>query len=300
MNKKLKSYLLALFAMFLWGSAFPVLKLTYQAFEIPADDYYSKLFVAGIRFLLAGILVLIYLIMTRRDLLGQFKTNWKFISLLGLISTTVNYLFFYIGIGNTSGIKSAILQSGSTFLTVILAVFILKESLTKAKLLAVLVGFLGIIISNLGQSFDFNFTLTGEGFMLIAAFTGAFGAIYVKKYGQGISSMVMTSGQMIIGSLVLLILGIWGLPQTPTITLQGVLLLLYSSLLSALAFSIWYGLLQKHPASELSMLRLFIPVFGALLSSLILGEPFTLYNIIGLIFVALGVYIVNKGPSNRK
>ena len=51
MNKKIKTYALALLAMFLWGSAFPVVKLTYESFNILADDVANKMLIAGIRLL---------------------------------------------------------------------------------------------------------------------------------------------------------------------------------------------------------------------------------------------------------
>ena len=78
-DSKLKTYTLALFAMFLWGSAFPVLKLTYESFNIAANDYYSKLLVAGIRFLMAGIIVFIYMYFTKKEQVKYFKSNLFFI-----------------------------------------------------------------------------------------------------------------------------------------------------------------------------------------------------------------------------
>jgi len=297
-DSKLKTYALALFAMFLWGSAFPVLKLTYESFNIAADDYYSKLLVAGIRFLMAGIIVFIYMYITKKEQVKYFKSNILFIIILGLVTTTINYVFFYIGVGNTSGVKSAIMQSASTFSTVILASVFLGEKFTNKKLLAVILGFLGVILSNLNKGFDLNFTLQGEGFMLISALSQSLGVMLVKRKKEPIPSMVLTSGQMLTGSVILLVLGIYGKNPNLTLELKGILLLLYSAMISSLAFTIWYYLLTKNPASEITMLRLFIPIFGTILSSIVLGESLTYYVVLGLIFVVLGVYVINK-PTVR-
>lgn len=293
-DDKLKTIGLALIAMALWGSAFPVLKLTYKYFAIASDDYYSKILVAGIRFMLSGIFVLTYMYFTRKQDFKLFKPNLKFILLIGLISTAINYILFYIGVGNTSGIKSSILQSASTFLSVIFATLFLDEKMTINKVIAIVLGFIGILVTNLNKDFDMSFKLTGEGFLLFNAISMAVSFVLVKKYGSHIPSMVLTSGQMVSGSLILLIIGIFGTTASLNYSLPGVLLVIYSGVLSALAFTIWYNLLMANPASEISMLRLFIPIFGAIFSAIVLGEPLTIYSLIGLIFVVLGVYMINK------
>jgi len=64
--------LLALLCCFLWGSAFPSIKTGYALFEISAEDTASQIFFAGIRFTLAGILVVIvYSIANRRLLIPR-------------------------------------------------------------------------------------------------------------------------------------------------------------------------------------------------------------------------------------
>lgn len=294
MNKKIKTYALALLAMFLWGSAFPVVKLTYESFNILADDVANKMLIAGIRFFLAGFIVFIFMLFYKPKLVKQYKPNIKFILFLGLLNTAISYFFFYIGVGNTSGIKSSILQASSTFLTVIFAHFFLKERLNAKVSIALILGLLGIIVSNLDKGFDLSFRFTGEGFMLINGIASALATIYVKKYSKNISSFVLTSGQMMSGSLLLILVGIFASTTSLVITGKGILLLLYSAIISSSAFTIWYYLLNNNPASEISFLRLFIPIFGTLLSALILGEAISIYNLFGLIFVVCGVYLINK------
>ena len=133
--------------------------------------------------------------------------------------------------------------------------------------------------------------------MLITGLTSALATLLVKKRGNNISSFVMTSGQMMLGSIVLLVIGYFGKSPDLTITTKGIVLLLYSSLISSVAFTIWYYLLSQNPASKISFLRLFIPIFGTVLSALVLGENLTYYILFGLFFVVLGVYFINKKPS---
>lgn len=293
-DNKIKTIGLALIAMALWGSAFPVLKLTYKYFSIASNDYYNKILIAGMRFMLSGFFVLIYMYFTRKKDFSLFKPNIKFILLIGFISTAISYILFYIGVGNTTGIKSSILQSSSTFLSVIFATLFLDEFMTSNKMLAVLFGFIGIVITNLNKDFDMSFKFTGEGFLILNAIATSFSFVLVKKYGNKIPSMVLTAGQMLSGSSILLIIGLLGSNSALNYNFYGILLLLYSGVLSALAFTIWYNLLMANPASEISMLRLFIPIFGSIFSAMVLREALTIYSLFGLIFVVVGVYMINK------
>ncbi|MFM1539676.1 EamA family transporter, partial [Helcococcus bovis] len=107
MNKIIKNrfsaYLLAILCMFLWGSAFPTIKTTYKILNIGANDYFSMIYVAGLRFFLAGLIVLILMSFFDRKNMVQLKTNFLFLLKIGLIVISFGYLFFYIGTGNTSG-----------------------------------------------------------------------------------------------------------------------------------------------------------------------------------------------------
>ena len=59
-NKKI-AYLTAIFCTLLWGTAFPFIKVGYSAFKIEESDIGSKLIFAGMRFMLAGLMVFLFL-----------------------------------------------------------------------------------------------------------------------------------------------------------------------------------------------------------------------------------------------
>lgn len=78
-NKFSKPYVLiplALFCCLLWGSAFPTVKVGYSLFNISADDTFSQIFFAGIRFTLAGLLVILFgSAMSKKVLVPKSKTQ---------------------------------------------------------------------------------------------------------------------------------------------------------------------------------------------------------------------------------
>lgn len=292
-NKK-KGIVAALFCMFLWGSAFPVLKLSYEELNIPADDFMTKIYFAGIRFFLSGVLVFLYSFFFAKTKKG--KIDLKFLMLLGLVQTTIQYLFFYIGVGNTSGVKSSILQASSTFLIVLFSHFIFKDdSLSLRKIIALAFGFGGIFAANISMGLDLNFRLTGEGFLLMSSLANAAGTILVKLKGKDMNPLTLTLGQMIFGSFLLLIPG-KVFQNSPLVwTPFAVVLLFYSAFISAAAFTLWYELLKHYKSGEISVYQLFIPIFGSFLSLALLPGEYLNYNlIIGLILVCIGIWILNR------
>ena len=110
-------FLPALLCTLLWGSAFPSVKTGYALFGI-GDDAYSKLFFAGWRFMLAGVAVLAVSAVLNKKLIFPKRSLWKGILLLGFVQTTLQYVFFYIGLSHTTGVKGSVITAMSTFLAV--------------------------------------------------------------------------------------------------------------------------------------------------------------------------------------
>lgn len=304
-SKDKNVFIISLICMALWGSAFPVVKTGYEMLQIESADIFGKLYFAGLRFFIASIMVyLIYLILHKKNY-SVHRSYIKPIIILGILQTSLQYFFFYIGIANTSGIKSAILQSGSTFFTVIAAHFIYKEDkLNTHKIISLILGFAGVIVVNLSKDFDLNFKFMGEGFLILAGLLSATATLYAKNISnkiRGISPFLLSGGQMFSGSLILLIIGKAGLQgKGINFTASSFLLLLYAAFISTAAFTLWYMILRYNPAGKVSIYRLFIPIFGAIFSILFVkGEHFTINLILGLILVVLGIVVLNIGDRKR-
>ncbi|MCT4596734.1 MAG: DMT family transporter [Vallitalea sp.] len=306
MNKKTLP-ILALISCFLWASAFPVLKITYELLNMNSNDIYSKVQLAGYRFLLAAIIIfVIYMIIYKK--LPKFSLkDFKLYLLLGLFQTTLQYFFFYNGLANTSGVKAAVLSSSGTFFVVILAhIVYTDDKITFNKIIGLLSGFIGIIVinmDNIGSTSDFfNISLMGEGFLICAGLVSAIGTILAKNIMKGRNPFIVTGGQMLMGSIILLIVGLIGNGgQVIEFNSKAFSLYVYSAFLSAIAFCIWYYLLRKFKATEVTIYKFLIPILGAILSVLFIREEtFNKYIIVGLLFASGGIYIVNKINSNYK
>ena len=309
-DNKIQSYftnrkviiLSAIFCCFLWGSAFPAVKNGYILFNIPQNDIPSKMLFAGYRFFLAGVIVLIVAKCFGRRLLELNKNNIGQILLLGVTQTSLQYIFFYIGLAYTTGVKGAIISSTSTFFSIIIAHFLYKnDRLSKIKVLGCLLGFIGVIIINIDTSLlEFKFSLKGEGFVLISAFAASVASIYGKRITQVLDSMVVTGYQLAIGGGVLMLIGGLNHGTVLEFNIKSTFLLLYLAILSSIAFLLWTILLKYNKVGEITIFSFFIPVFGAILSAFFLNENILkLKNIFALIFVSLGVWMINAKQGEK-
>lgn len=296
MNKKYV-VLLSILTSLLWGSAFPVLKISYIELSMKPNDIFGKIFFAGIRFLGASLLILLFNLLFLKISLKIKKEDIFSIITLGIIGTSLQYFFFYTGLSNTAGMKASILSSSGVFFVFLFAHFFYKDDkMDKGKAMGLIFGFLGIIIINKGQSFSFLFNPLGEGFLILSALCSSIGTIYAKEMSNKINPFVLTFYQMLIGSLILIIISAPFLNNDSIVfNFKGSLLLIYTCFLSATAFTIFYSLLKYNKAGEISIYKFVIPIAGSILSLIFLkGETFSPNIIIALVLVVLGIIITNK------
>lgn len=301
-QKKSWVIVLAIFCSVLWGSAFPVLKITYSEMNIASGDLYGKILIAGARFFIAGIMILIYALITMKEKV-RIKSGRDLarVAVLGVVQTSLNYFFFYIGLANTTASKGAIINSLSNFLIIILAHFIYSnDKLNSNKIKGIIFGLLGVLIVNLGSGLNLGFTFRGEGFMFIAVITAVLSSFMVKSFSRSMHPVLLSAYQLIFGGFVMLVVAAGGTYDTLKLTPISVGLFIYSALLSAVAFTLWYTLLKYNKPGEITMFRFLIPVSGSLLSVIFLKEKFTLNVALSLISIVAGIILVNKEPVKDK
>ncbi|MEN1969247.1 DMT family transporter [Lentibacillus sp. N15] len=293
---------IAVFCAILWGSAFPVLKVSYLELEMASDDTIAQIVFAGMRFLLAGLILLVGMLIMKPKALLVTRRQAMFLVIFGIIQTALQYYFFYNGLANTSGMQGAVLSSSGTFFTVLIAhFFYTNDRLNVPKMIGLIAGFAGVIVANWGQSFQMDFKLTGEGFMILAGLMGAIGAIMAKEMAVGIHPFALTGWQLTIGSVIMLLVG---LPQLESGAIQftpfGWGLLIYAAVLSAVAFALWYSILKYNKAGEVSIYKFATPVSGTILSAIFIpGEHLTVFIIGALVLVAVGIIAINKPQRSR-
>lgn len=285
----------------LWGSAFPCVKIGYALFGIDAADVPSLIAFAGSRFLISGSLVVLAMSVVQRRPYTPGRRSWPPILALALFQTVLQYVLFYVGLSRASGVASSIIEASSSFICVLLAALVFRyERLTARKVLGCVVGFAGVVLVNLGGSGGLSFSLGGEGLVLLSTVAAATSSNLIKRFSAEHDPVLLSGWQFATGGAVMLACGLalggHVAPADAANPLPALALLLYLGFISAAAYSLWSLTLAVNPVSRVSVFGFMNPVFGVVLSAVLLGEAGQIDPALAvgaLVLVSAGIVIVN-------
>ena len=288
------SALLAIFCCLLWGSAFATIKVGYELFEISGTG--SQILFAGLRFIIAGILVISTICIKNKKLMYPKRRSLAMVCKISLCQTFLQYIFFYVGLAGTTAVKASLLDGSSVFFSIIISGLVFRmERLTAKKIIACVIGFSGIILLNLnGLSFDIN---AGDVMLLISAVAYAMSSVLIKRYSQYENPVVISGYQFIMGGAALCAVGLLLGGKITTVPLMGICVLVYLAFISAAAYSLWGLLLKHNPVSKITIYSFTIQIFGVVISSVVLTEAINtspIIYLVSLILICSGIYILNR------
>lgn len=290
--------LLACVCCILWGSAIPMIKTGYHLMQMDSADTASQIVFAGIRFTLAGLLVLAFTSIREKKVMFPDKEVLKYAIPVCLAQTVGQYFFFYIGVANTSGVKGGIITGLGNFIAILLSCLVFRnERMTVRKSAGCILGFAGVVVINImGNSLDMGFKLTGEGFILIAQLSYGISTVLINIFSRKVSPVILSGTQFTMGGIVLTLIGTGMGGHLGNVTIGGVAIIFYLAMVSAVAYTLWSVLLAWNDVSKVAIFGFVNPLCSVILSALILGEvrqAFNIRSLVALLLVCTGIYIVN-------
>ena len=294
--------LLACLCCLLWGSAVPFINLGYRLFAIPEGETASQILFAGCRFTLAGLLAVAITSVQHRHVVLPRPGNWGRVARLSLVQTIAQYVFFYIGVAHTTSVKGAIIQGINAFVTILIACYLFRtERMNARKWLGGLVGVAGIVLVNMdGMHIDPSVSLLGEGFLVISMCAAAVSSGLIKRYSQHEEPVCLSGWQFVLGGATMIIAGLLLGGRLHPQSALALLVLLYLAMVSAVAYSIWAVLLKVNPVSRVAVFTFLQPVFGVLLSLLLVDRgadvPLLRYGA-ALVLICVSIAMVNRAQQ---
>ena len=217
---------------------------------------------------------------------------------LALMQTVIQYVFFYIGLSHAPAYKGSIIAPTSTFFALLIAALVFRqEKLTVKKVLGCLVGFAGVAVVTLNGAAGGGARLDGDGFLVLAAASYGASSVLIKRYSAREDPVVLSGWQFILGGLMMTIAALLGGGRLHALSPAAWPLMFYLGFLSAVAYTLWSLLLQRHPVSHIMVYTFLNPVFGVFLSAILLDEVRGLNLprcLAAMALVCLGVWIVNR------
>lgn len=291
----------------LWGSAIPVIKLGYKEMQIKGSDIPTQILSAGIRFFLAGILaVIIGSVVSKKPIYPKSAASFFRAVKLSSFQTIIQYVFFYIGLANTTGVKASILDGTSVFIALFVSGLIFKmEKVTWIKILGSVIGFIGVFLININTDSVktlFEFSVLGEGFIILSTIGYACSSVFMKRYSAYDDTTMLSGYQFIIGGLIMAIAGYAFGGRFLVFSFKAAMIIVYLAFVSAVAYTIWAQLLKYNPVSKVAVFGFLTPILGSVFSMLILGETgaFDLKGAVSLVLVSAGIMLVNINFKRKK
>ena len=281
---------LAIIACLLWASAFAGVKIGLQ---------YSEPFqFAGIRFIIAGILLFPFAIKEGRYFFW-LKKYPGFIITITLLQITFQYALFYSGLKLVPAAMGAVIIGSTPLIVAIEAHLLLKnDKLTIRKLLSIILGLIGVAFVSVGRvnGIEGNYNgkiIIGVLLLLIQVITSSYANILVAKKQIEVPAFVLSSMTMLIGGSLLFVISFFF--EHIDFSIKHVayyLSLAHLSLLSAIAFSIWFFLLKRPEitVSKINFWKFLIPIVGAMLAWILVpDEEPDIITITGMIITSLSL-----------
>lgn len=292
-----KKNLAALIPIILWSTAFAGVKI--------GLDYATPLFFAGLRFMVSGVLVLIYM-HDLRSFLAHTRKHWRVIIRTAFLQTGLFYTLYYLGIDRVPASVAAVVMGSGPLYTALTAHLLLKQDrLTIRKAITIIASLLGIIL--LAADRDPG-TIAGRreilGIILLSAgcISEALAQTLIKR--SDCDPLPLNAAQIFVGGLILMVLSLFteGPQQLTGLPAPFWLSLAWLSFVSAAAFSIWFTLIRDPEVrvSELNLLKFLNPILGALISwALLSTDSPDLSTILGMVIISLSVFSYHRRPRTQ-
>lgn len=291
-TSRLRLALMVLGFILLWSSAF-------SAGKIAVADCPPLIFLA-VRFLAAGVLMMalagalgIPWTLTRRDI--------AVFAALGVANQAVYLGIGYVALKTVSAGLAALIISANPIVTAVLAVAVLGERMTWRKLVGLLLGLGGVAFIVRSRLLLGTDQLSGIVLCVLALMSLVGGTILFKLFAPPQGLWIGNGVQSLAAGIAILpfALGFESFHDiVPTTSL--ILAFAYNVLfVSVFAYLLWFRILQVSGATAASSYHFLIPPLGMLFGWLLLGEHLEAADLIGIVPVALGIYLVTRPAAAR-
>ena len=282
-------YLLLVFATLFWGGN--AVGARFFAGSVPPFT------LSLIRLTLSTLIILPFIYPLLRKEWGMAKKHYRLIGLLTVTGVVGFNLITYWAAHYTVAVNIGLINSTTPFFMVILSYLLMKEKMNPKLVAPIAISFLGILWIMAQGSFENLLGLQfnpGDLIMIVAVLFWAVYSIYVKKTGGALSSLSLFGYCSILGTLMLIPASYIELLSTSIkpIGPQEVIGLLYLGIFPSIgSFLFWNRAVLLVGPSRSSIFQNLIPVWGAMLAFLLLGEGLTSAHWIGGMLVFMGVFL---------
>ena len=270
----------------LWGASYIFIRVA-----VPALGPFVLM---GARVALASGALALYAFLLARGM-PKFRSRWKEFLIVGATNSAIPFTLIAAAELELTASLAAILNSTTALFVAVVAAVWIGESLTVKKVVGLLLGFAGVVVLVGWDPVPLNgAVLLAVGAMLAASLSYAVGGVYVKRTFAGVSPLAMTIGQQGAAAAILLPLAAASLPGEAPPLPAALSALALALLCTAVAYLLYFRLIENVGPTKTLAVTFLIPVFGLLFGVVLLDEPVGLGTLVGFAIISYGVALVTE------
>jgi drug/metabolite transporter (DMT)-like permease len=278
----------------LWGGSFLFIRVAVPAL--------GPFLLVELRVGLAAAALLLYALAAGS--MPKIRGRWRSFLVLGFLNAAVPFSLISAAEIHLTASLAAILNATTVMFTAIVAAVWMGDALTVRKAIGIVLGIVGVSVLVGWDPLPLNgAVLLAVAAMLLASLSYALGATYAKRSFSGIPPLGMAIGQLGGATALLWPLAIVGLPERAPSTVVTLSMLGLALLSTAVAYLIYFRLIENVGPTSTLTVTLLVPVFGLLFGVLLLDEPFGFGTVAGLGIILTSVVLITgiaprkKGPE---
>lgn len=275
--------------------------LSFIFYRIGVPEFGSVAF-ASLRVVLAGLTMLIFVLLNPKNREGIAK-HWKLLAIVGLASTAIPFTLFGFAAKSVNAGVLAVLNASVPMMSGLMASLFFKEKLARKQLVGLAIGILGVMIlmsetivslfsTNSAAGNPLHSQLFPMSLALFACIGYAVGANITRNYLDHVSPIAITSGSLIIASMVMLPVCVSSFPYEQSISLKAWFSVICIGVVStAIALIFMNQLIKNIGPVRATSITLVIPIFAIIFGYILLGESLDIFAIVGSMVILFGTYL---------
>ena len=286
----MKYYIFLVLAVLFWSGNFITGRYISTSIEPMQLSFYRWFFVL--------VLLLPYIFINYKDLILGFKKDSLLLVVFGAFGIAGFNTFLYYGLQTTSATNALLINSSTPIFIILISSIIFRIAITKIQMLGVLLSTLGVLYlilkGNINHILELNFT-PGDLWILLAALDWAIYSVLLKFKPKDLSSFSFLTITSFIGVMILYIAFIlqgysleFSFLSNKEVLYSLIYIVIFPSILS---FYFWNMATIEIGANKAGQSAHLMPIFGAILAYIFLGEVLEFYHIVGIVIIAIGIYL---------
>ena len=285
-------YVMAL--AFIWGGNSVAIKIGLSSIPPFAG--------AGIRFSIAIPIILIWALVRKIRILPH-KAELPRLLILGVVFAA-QIAIVYVGIDLTHSGRASIFLNGYPIYVAALAHFFVPgDRLSPKSVFGLAIALAGLLtVFGSGNASESGSTLVGDSLVLVSGFLLAVLIVMINRIAQETDPERLLIAEMIVGVAIFFVLSaLFEREEAWSFNLRSSAALLYQGVIvGSFAFVSWATILKHYPPARISVIFFSSPLWGVLLSIVILDEPFSARLLLGGVLVATGIILVNRRKRAKR